>query len=238
MLTAELYNRAVQLFLKKFTEHYGREFPRNLCPDGKLRLSQFYSFNHPQHIPVFETPERILELIGSASMRKLCFAAYTKLVNGLYQFMFEESVLDQFFDPAEGSQALKIARRERQLERQHVDQVQSKLKTNKLYVGFDAEIEANQRLKRQFLQEFAGNRTPVATVDIPAYLESAPVKNLFEAIADIVCDKNRIPSKTEWNSLIHGFAKILHIRQGHRQEWIPKFTMEKYFDLPNPFFSE
>ena len=40
-----------------------------------------------------------------------------------------------------------------------------------------------------------------------------------------------MPSKVEWNRLIHGVAKILHIRQGHQQEWITIISMEKYFDL-------
>ena len=112
-------------------------------------------------------------------MRKLCFAAFSKFVNGVFHWLFEETTLHFFINKSNGASANKLARKERQEAWQHVDQVAHKLKTNKAYVGLDAEIEENQKEKRQFMREIARVRTAVATLDIPTYLESEPVQSIF-----------------------------------------------------------
>ena len=157
-------------------------------------------------------------------MCKLCFAEFSKFVNGVFHWLFKETTLHFFIDKSNEASANKLARKEWQ-------EARHKLKTNKAYVGLDAEIEENQKEKRQFMREIAGVRTAVATLDIPTYLESEPVQSIFRLIGEIATTPDRIPSKREWTQFSTGLAKILHIRQGHRTEWIGKFTLEKYYDL-------
>ena len=53
---------------------------------------------------------------------------------------------------------------------------------------------------------------------------------MFEKIGDMVYDEH-VPTQNEWLQISNFMAKMLHIRQGHRVQWVEMFTMEKYYSL-------
>ena len=76
-----------------------------------------------------------------------------------------------FVTEDESAAGMKMARKERMKVRTHIDQVRQKLKTDKAYTGFDAEIENTREQRETFEREIAGRRPAMASVDTAAYLE-------------------------------------------------------------------
>ena len=116
----------------------------------------------------------------------------------------------------EEDKSVQYAREQQAKERQYLEHVQTKLKTDNAYTAFEAEIENSQEARATFEREIAGRRAPLAEIDIGVYLESQLVQEMFAFIAELACQENRVPTKSEWIKIIHFMAKILHIRQGHR----------------------
>ena len=169
--TAKIYYDCLLIFLRELGNYYAAKARYNLDVDGKLRLKQFMVFDHKKFVPVPENALTILKAVPSANVRKLCYAAYASFVTFLFRYLFEEDTLNMFVTEDESAAGMKMASKERMKVRTHIDQVRQKLKTDKAYTGFDAEIENTREQRETFEREIAGRRPAMASVDTAAYLE-------------------------------------------------------------------
>ena len=204
--TAKIYKSGLFRTFNTLGNFYAWVFSGKLAADGKLHSSQFYLCEQ-DHVPVLTSINDILEEeIVSANIRKTCFAFFSKFVECLFHYLFDESSLQSFLRGETSRQAIVTAREEQARARADLSQVQEKIKTDDAYKAFNADIQNNHEAWETFRTEIAGQRQPLAAVDIGMYLESDHVQSMFNQITDMVVDEERVPthSRVDEDLPFHG----------------------------------